>query len=301
MLERIFGPLARRWGWAATALRVQERFGDVRGTYLASAVTLNLFLSIFPLLLVSIAVVGFITTNNTRVADEIIENLGLQGEAANAMNDALNRASETKRAASVIGLIGLLWSGLGVSAAIGYAIDSTWQTAGRGIKDRFRGIAWGLGALILLGVSVGLTAAADFVAGGVILSIATLIISLFVNIGFWMWTFIVLAYHRLGWKAYLPGAVFAAIGLELIKWLVSLIPGIVGNATALYGSIGTVFAIIATLALFGRLLVYASTLNVVRWEEDRGTVTVDIEVPKVPGQVPLEADRAGAVEPIDPE
>jgi hypothetical protein len=59
--------------------------------------------------------------------------------------------------------------------------------------------------------------------------------------------------------------------------------------------LGTVFAIIAWLFFFGRLVVYASVLNVVRWEEDHGTVTAEIEVPQMPGAVPLVTSRAGEV------
>ena len=50
------------------------------------------------------------------------------------------------------------------------------------------------------------------------------------------------------------------------------------------------FAVLAWLLFFGRLVVYASVVNVVRWEEDHGTVTVEIELPRVPGEVPLTAD-----------
>jgi hypothetical protein len=38
-------------------------------------------------------------------------------------------------------------------------------------------------------------------------------------------------------------------------------------------------------------------VNVVRWEEDNGTVTVEIETPKVPGQPVVEATRAGEARP----
>ena len=65
------------------------------------------------------------------------------------------------------------------------------------------------------------------------------------------------------------------------------------SSSALYGSLGVVFAVLAWLVFFGRLIVYASVLNVVRWEEDHGTVTAEVQVPRLPGQVPVEATRAG--------
>ena len=72
--------------------------------------------------------------------------------------------------------------------------------------------------------------------------------------------------------------------------------GVVAGSSALYGSLGVVFGLLAAMALFARLIVYASVLNVVKWEADKGTVSVEVEAPRMPGQAPLEADRAGAVE-----
>jgi membrane protein len=69
----------------------------------------------------------------------------------------------------------------------------------------------------------------------------------------------------------------------------------VASSSALYGSLGVVFAILAWLALTARLVVYAAAFNVVRYEQKHGTVTVDIQVPHISGQVPLEATRGGAV------
>jgi uncharacterized BrkB/YihY/UPF0761 family membrane protein len=74
-----------------------------------------------------------------------------------------------------------------------------------------------------------------------------------------------------------------------------IVPRSVESSSALYGSLGVVFAIIAWLFFFGRLLVYASTLNVVLYERQRGTVTVEVEAPRFPGEVPTGATRRGVV------
>jgi membrane protein len=297
MLDKIFGPFTRRWGWAATALRVQQRFGEVRGNFLAAAVALNFFIAIFPLLLVTLSIIGFVVENNEDFVQQVIDNLGLTGESARLFTDALGQASESKKATSIIGLLGLLWTGLGVVAAIEHALDATWQQTGRGIKDKPRGIVWGVGALIILGLSVSVTAGVDYLADGFALWLVSVFVAIAINTIFWMWTFLSLSYRRVHWKAYLPGAVLAAVGLEIIKQLTSLVPSLFNGGAALYGSIGAVFAILAALVLFARLVVYASVLNVIRWEEDEGTVTVEVDVPRMPGEVPLEGDRAGAVEP----
>jgi uncharacterized BrkB/YihY/UPF0761 family membrane protein len=61
---------------------VQHRFGEVRGNDLAASVTLVAFLSLFPLALVAIAVLGFLQANSSDFADRLVDNLGLTGAAA---------------------------------------------------------------------------------------------------------------------------------------------------------------------------------------------------------------------------
>jgi membrane protein len=296
MLEKILGPLARRWRWLRTALDVQDRYGEVRGNYLAAAVALNVFVAIFPLLLVAIAIIGLITTNDHAIADRIVSNAGMNSDQARLFTDTLDKAAETKKAASIIGLAGLLWTGLGVVAAIEYAIDATWQVTGRGIKDKVRGLVWGIGALAIFGASVALTATVDYFADGFVLNGLTVLGALGINLLLWMWTFNVLSFRRVHWAGYLPGAILAAVGLEVIKQISSLLPGLLAGSSALYGSLGIVFGVLAALVLVARLIVYASVLNVVKWEHHKGTVTVEVEAPRIPGVVPVEADRAGAIE-----
>jgi membrane protein len=292
VLRRVLGPLARRWKWVETAIRVQERFSEVHGSYLAAAVSLSAFLSLFPLILVVIAVVGYFSTHSSDLAGTVIRNLGLHGEAATALESAINKAEESRRTASVVGAVGLLWSGLGLVAALQFALDAVWQAAGRGIKDKLYGLAWLAGAGVILLASIALTTAMNFLPG--VLAPLAIVVALLVDVALWLWSLRVLPNRNVGWKALLPGAVVGAVGLEALKVVGGLwVPRLVASSSALYGAIGVVFAVLAWLLFFGRLVVYVACVNVVRWEEDHGTVTAEIELPRVPGEVTVRATRAG--------
>jgi membrane protein len=294
VLDRLLSPLTRRFAWARTALRVQKRFGEVNGGYLASSITLAAFLSLFPLILVAIGVLGFFSLHHD-VAHEIISNLGLSGDAATQLSDAITKAQQSRKAASVIGLIGLLWSGLGLVAAIQYALDSVWQVRGRGIKDKLVALGWLIGCALLFVASLGLTTLMNFLPG--FLNPLAIIGSLVFDFFLWLFTLYVLPHRKVPWKALLPGAILGTIGLEALKLIGGIyVPRLVSSSSGLYGSIGTVFALLAWLFFFGRLVVYAAVLNVVRWEETHGTVTVEIALPKLPGEVPLQATRSGDAE-----
>lgn len=280
--------------YLGTLLRIQERFGEVNGTALANGIALQTFLSLFPLLLVAIAVAGFLAAGDAGFADDVIRDLGLTGEAADNLDEALENAKDSRRAASIIGLAGLLYSGLAVVGAIQRAVDRVWQTHGEGVKDKLRALAWLVGSAVIFVGSFALSAALNVLPG--FLAPLSILAGLAVNTGLFLWTFTALGRLPVGWRALLPGALVCAVGFEVLKVVGSvLIPRLVANSSALYGSLGIVVAILSWLAFFGRLLVYGAIVNVYRWEEAHGTLKVPVQVPRVDAAIALEANRSGAV------
>ncbi len=298
MLERLRS-LADRWPWLAVALAVQQRFSEVNGGSLAAAVTLSAFLALFPLVLVAIAIAGLFASNTSDLSGEVIDLLGLSRSdtAAEALTTALATAERSRRAASVIGLVGLVWSALGLVGALEYAYDSVWQVTGRGLKDKVFALAWVAGAAVLFVSSFAVTAVLNFLPAFV--TPLNLLVGLGLNIGLFWWTSKVLCNREVGWRPLLPGAVLAGVGLEVLKVVGSIVvPRAVASSSALYGSIGVVFAILAWLLFFGRLVVYSAALNVVLWERRHGTVSVALAAPRLPGAAaPVTATRAGSVPP----
>ncbi|HEX2046675.1 MAG TPA: YihY/virulence factor BrkB family protein [Acidimicrobiales bacterium] len=291
--------LGERWRWFGTVLAVQKRYSELNGNYLASAVTLSAFLSLFPLLLFAIAVLGFVAADTPNLAEDVVAELGLEGDAATAITGAIDTARDSRRAASIIGVIGLLWSGLGLVAAFQYAINASWQVKGRGWRDKLSGLLWLGGATLLFLTSFATSTVIHWLP--TFLAPLTTLAGLSVNFALWLWTFKVLGTRDVGWKALVPGAVLGALGFEILKAIGAFyVPGAVASASALYGTLGVVFATLAWLLFFGRLVVYAAVTNVVRWEEDHGTVTLQVEVPKVhpeTTQQPVDVTRAGETTP----
>ena len=285
----------QRWSALDTLLRVAERFGAVGGGPLSSSITLATFLSLFPLLLVAIAVIGFWSSGDTALAQRLVGDLGLRGKAADTVLQAIAAAEDSRRAASLIGLVGLLWSGLGVVGALQAALNAVWQAKGRGLVAKAVALLWlvGAGGLFLLTAALG--ALARFVPGPAMP--ITVGLGLVLTTVLFVWTYTVLSAKDIGWRDHLPGAVLVALGAELLKAVSSIfVPRMIASSSALYGSIGVVFAVLAILAIHSRLIVYGAALNVVRYEGREGTVSVQIDVPRVDGEVPLTATRGGAVD-----
>ena len=286
--------LRRRLPWLNTPIDVHERVSSLGGGPMASSIALAGFLSLFPLLLVGISVFGFVAAGDVDFAAQVVDALGLEGQAATQVESAIGTAEDSRRAASVVGFVGLVWSGLGVVGALEAALNVTWQTTGRGLTSKLVGVAWLVGAGILFLASVSLGPVINWLPGPAI--VPTVLVGIVLDTALFLWMFRTLTNVHVPWKAHLPGAIVGGVGLEALKLIGGVwVPHAVSSSSALYGSIGVVFAVLAWLALTARLVVYASTYNVIRYEGHHGTVTVELRVPRIQGEVPLEATRGGAV------
>ncbi len=284
----------RRNRVTGTALATHERVGEIGGSQLASAVTLTVFLSLFPVLLVATAVVGFLSTGDRDLADRIIRDVGLSGDAAEFLRDGFEAAERNKASSSVVGFLGFVWTAIGVVGAIQHVCDRSWQVSGRGVKDKLVAVGWLLGSLLVLALALGAAGLVPGLPGW--LAPVEVVVGIVFGIAFFLWTFRVLTAKALSLREHLPGAVLGGVGLHLLTRLGGFIIGRqVESSSALYGSIGVVFAVLAYLLLFGRLLVYAVCLNVVLHERRHGVVHVEVSVPRFDGEVPTEADRSAVV------
>ncbi|MBW3556227.1 MAG: YihY/virulence factor BrkB family protein [Actinobacteria bacterium] len=278
-----------RWSILGRALDVQERYSDLNGNNMAAAVTFQAFVSIFPLLLVAVAVVGIVAGQGTDVAGRVISELGLTGDARSAVTDAIDAAEGSKQVAGPIGIISLLWSGLGLVNALQYAYNQVWQVEARGLKDKAVGLLWLGGAVVLFVAAAAITTALQWLPGGI--RPIGVVVALAVNFSLWVWTSKILPNTHLPWRAVIPGSILATIGFEVLKVVGGIyVPRAVASSSQLYGALGVVFAILAWLFFFGRLIVYSAVVNVVLWEKEVGTVRVVTDVPAQPG-----ADRGEQV------
>jgi membrane protein len=176
-------------------------------------------------------------------------------------------------------VLGLLWSGLGVTGALRDAYNRAWQVQGRGLRDKGVAVLWLLGAALVLAVSIGATALLRVVPVG--LAPLGIVLALLVSFVLFLWTAKMLADVDVGWRPLVPGAIVGAIGLEVLKALGAFVlPKMVANSSALYGTLGVVFALLAWLLIFGRLVVYTAVVSVVFYEARRGTVTSVVDLPR---------------------
>lgn len=258
---------------------VIRRYGEDSAGYLASAIAYHAFLSLFPLLLLGLAAVGFILADDARSQAEWVGRLtrtvpGLQ----DLIDDALRAVVRERAGAGMIAVVGLAWTGIGVVEAAGHALARVFRLEEYGsfLKKKL----WSMGSLVALGLlALAATGLTGFAAGlelgglvGALTAIGAIVLGFALDLATFLLAYRILV-HRRGppfaklWK----GALLAAVGWTILKlvgaWVVGLV---VGNAAAVYGSFAAVIGVLFLLHLGSRLFLYGAELNAVLIEEEVG-------------------------------
>lgn len=245
---------------------------------MSAAIAYYGFLSLFPLVLLALSVIGFALAARPDLAAELRDAVaGSIPGLRSVVGRNLATIESARAGTGVIGLVGLLWTGSGVVGAGRHAVRQVFRAGPppSGIADK----AWLLGMTIGLG-AIGLTAtalaavAAGLDAGGpagVVLLVLGAAVAVGLDLGLFLLTYRVLAGRGTAWRRMLPGAVFAALGWTVLKLLGTwYATATVERSGSVYGPFAATIGVLVILYLAARLFVYGAELNAVLMEEKGG-------------------------------
>lgn len=250
----------RTW---AVPMAVIRKFGNDQAGNLAALMAYYAFFSIFPLLLVFTTILGFVLQGNTTLYNDVrnsvlghFPGIGLQTHKLTGSVPAL-----------IIGLLGSLWGGLGVTNAAQNAFDRVWAVP---FKDRPDFIHSRLRGLLLLVCLGALFIASSVVTGivtslfsGVLARIGGYAISLALNFGLYVASFRFLTAATIPTRCLWLGAGIAAVFLEILTLVGSIYIRHVSHASNTYGVFATVIGLLVWLHLLAQMTLYAAEINVV--------------------------------------
>jgi YihY family inner membrane protein len=262
----------RHWP-TALVFAVIKKFGDDEGSTLTALMTYYGFVSLFPLLLVFVTIVGILGANSSFTHS--LENSAL-GQFP-ILGDQLKANVHAVRSGSLVGLfIGLgfaLYGSLGLSQAAQRAMAQVWNVPGvvrpallarltRSLTFLFvlAGdvlISTGLGSLSSFGAHVGLLRNPLFEVG-----VRTLVLA--ANIGLYWLAFRVLTPTAVNSHDLLPGAVLGGTGWTALQAVgVYLVGHNLRHAGQVYGTFAVVLGTLTWIYIGSQLSLYAAEANVV--------------------------------------
>ena len=263
----------RRHRWLGFPLGVIYKFGDDQGPYLTALITYYGFLSLFPLLLLLVTVLGFVLQGDPGLQAELIDStLAELPIVGSQLGDSV-RSLEGSGTGLAVGIIGTLYGCLGAAGALQNAFNRIWAVPRNKRPNPFAQRLRGLILLLVLGVGVltttllsGLTTSAGMFGASMstVVEIAVVSLSALANIALFMLTFRLLTAAQVNRRDLRLGAVVAGIGWQGVQLLGTyLVSHLLTGASVTYGAFGLVLGLLAWIYLLSLVIVIAVEVNVV--------------------------------------
>jgi len=253
----------------AIPIAVIKKFFDDSADALGVQIAYWGFFSVFALLLVFTSILGFVFQNDPSLQHELLdstlERMPVIGPQISGSIGTLTGSA----VAIAVGLVGALWTGLGVTLAIGTALDRIWavpqvQRAGF-LNARVRGllVLLSVGTInVLATVAVGLATAGG--VGTELTQVLSLIAAAVIDLVLFTASFRLLTTAPVTTRQVLPGAVLASgcwLSLQALGGV--FLTQVLAGSSQTYGGFAAVVGLLTWLLIAAELVLIAAELNVV--------------------------------------
>ena len=257
-------------GFVSFVMRVVAEFGDDNGTNLAAAVAFYAFISLVPLLLAAVGLAGLLL-KSPALQDQLFSYLSSNIPGSEeVLQRNLQNVIEARGALGMVGVLGFLWTGSSLMAAVGQAVNISWNIR-REIqfywkKLRDIGLTLGLGSLFILSLGASALLAvgpmADIPFLGSFLGRAGAIgVALALSFVIFLVLFKVMPNTKTNWRHIWFGAFVTAVLFEAGRTVTFLYLTKFSSYEALYGSLASVIILLLWLYYSAVILVLGAELT----------------------------------------
>jgi YihY family inner membrane protein len=248
---------------------VIKKFGDDGAGQLAALIAYYGFVSLFPLLLVLVTVLGFVLEGDPKTQAEVLHSTLGQFPIIGDQLQSNIHSLKGSAGALAIGVVGLLLGGLGIVGVTQNAFQQVWHIPR---KHRPNFLAWrlrGLGLLVVLGLLLVIsTVAAGYVTAqtaGVLAVLGGILLALVSNLLLFLVAFRFLTPEEVSSSDLIPGVILAAVLWQLLQHIGGYyVAHVVRHAQETSGLFAFVLGLLAWLYLGGQVTLIAAEINVVR-------------------------------------
>ena len=262
----------RRHGPLGFVLAVVYKAFDDRAPYLAALVTYYAFVSLFPLLLLFVSVMGFVLQSDPPLRQHIVNSAvgDLPGIGTVLRQNIQGFKGSTT--GILLGVLGLIYGGLGAMQASQYAFNHIYAVPRNEQPNPIRSRKRSLGLLVLLGSTILISTGINVMISngglssgfGIGLQVLGYAASFLLNIALFSAAYRVLTAIDLGWRDVVAGGVITGGMWELLQAFGSrYVVHEVQHGSALYGVFGVVLATIAWIYLVALVVMISAEINVV--------------------------------------
>jgi len=301
-----------RYRWLGHAVAAWHRFRDNNGNHFAGALTYFSFLALFPLVLLAASVLGFVLRGNPGLQNDVYDTItsGLPGGFGQIVRDSINAAERQRTGVGIVGLVGVLFAGLGWVANLRAAINAVWGVEPPKRKFIVAKLAdlvvlVGLGIAILLSVGLSAigTAFTDAIVRGADLNgvsgmhtlvrVAGYLLAVIGDVLIFSWVLGRLPQAHPPPRVVFKGALLAAVGFGVLKVIGTYYIARVAHSPTV-GAFGSIIGVLLWIDLVSRYLLYCAA-----WTATAGAPPAEPARPESPPE-PVLVESLPAREPDPP-
>ncbi len=152
------GPLDKyreKWPWLDHVLRMQDRYTEQGGNQYAAGITYFSVMTIFPLMMLVLAVMAMILAGNEELLNEVMDKVATVGDGnmGEVLQTIIEQSIEQRKSVFSIGLLLALWTGLGWIAHLRLGVSEMWKVSGKAdgfVSGKVKDLIGLLGLLVSL-------------------------------------------------------------------------------------------------------------------------------------------------------
>jgi uncharacterized BrkB/YihY/UPF0761 family membrane protein len=275
------------------AFTTVERDFDRGGGLIAGALAYRFFFWLLPFVLVLVGGLGILSAASSTAPQDLAKQAGFLGLTAKSISDASANAERTRFYALVIGLPALYFASIGFVKALTVAHSLVWGVPRRKLTRKPLAAAVMTGVLVAAIVLLAIEQRVRESAKGPGFAVVMLFIVL--AAGLWLFVSWVMP-HAEGVTVphLIPGALVVAAGIQGVHLVtVYYVSRKVSHSSSTYGALGGATAILLSLFLIARVIVFGASLNAEMWrrrELRRGSPDAEMSDHEILGgadQVPV--------------
>ncbi|MHB1593348.1 MAG: YihY/virulence factor BrkB family protein [Streptosporangiaceae bacterium] len=252
---------------SAFIVGVAKKYGDDNGGILAASLAHSSFVSLFPLLLVLVTILGLVASSDPGLRHAalgaVAHQVPLIGRQLAANVHELRRSSII---GLVIGLLATIWGSTGLAQTGMFVMESVWNLPGPARPGYFQRLGRALEFLGVLGLGVIVTTLLTTLGAYEQTGPAEIGIEVLVtvtNAAMYLISFRVLTPKGIPCRDLVPGAIAGGVTWTLMQFLGTYLVKHYLSTDSVYGVFAVVLGLAAWLYFAVKVTVYAAEINVV--------------------------------------
>jgi YihY family inner membrane protein len=248
---------------------VIKKYGDDNAGNLTVQLTYSMFISVFPLLLLLVTIMGIVLAGNpserARVLNSALGQFPIIGQQLGQNIHAIKRGSPF---GLIVGVVGLVYGSTGLAQAGLYSMAQIWNIPAAVRPNYFIRMARAFIFLLELGIGLILTTAlagfGTFGRHNFLFGAVGELVAVVINVALYFAAFRTLTPRQVATHSLIPGVLVGGVAWTILQAAGGYVVGHdLKGASALYGFFGVVLGLVAWIYLGAEITIYAAEINTV--------------------------------------